>query len=77
MSEVYYVTQLCFFLQEAKLSQETLADQVVKTNEEKYKLTEKLEAANKVKEGFSVYRLPFSRVWNLIQDFPITIDAGC
>ena len=30
------------------MSQETLADQVVKTNEEKYKLTEKLEAANKV-----------------------------
>ena len=30
------------------MSQETLADQVVKTNEEKYKLTEKVEAANKV-----------------------------
>ena len=30
------------------MSQETLADQVVKTNEEKYLLTEKLEAANKV-----------------------------
>lgn len=44
-------------LQEAKLSQETLADQVVKTNEEKYKLMERLEAANKVKKGFIVYRL--------------------
>ena len=44
-----YVAHLRFiFLQEAKLSQETLADQVVKTNEEKYNLTEKIEAANKV-----------------------------
>ena len=45
------VILLCLisFLQEAKLSQETL-DQVVKTNEEKYGLTEKLEAANKVEQ---------------------------
>jgi hypothetical protein len=44
-------------LQEAKLSQETLADQVVKTNEEKYGLTEKLEAAYKVREVLCIQAL--------------------
>ena len=46
---MYMITSLSLSLsQEAKLSQETLADTVVKTNEEKYNLNEKLEAANKV-----------------------------
>ena len=49
-SGVPYVSLFFSFLQESKLSQETLADQVVKTNEEKYGLTEKLEAANKVEQ---------------------------
>ena len=35
-------------MQEAKLSQETLADQVVKTIEEMYDMAEKLKATNKV-----------------------------
>ena len=42
-------------LQEAKMSQETLADQVTKTNEEKYNIIEKLEAANKVGVYLSMY----------------------
>ena len=37
-----------YSMQEAKLSQEQLADQVVRTSEEKHKLTVELQAATKV-----------------------------
>ena len=39
---------LWFCVQEAKLSQEQLADQVVKTSEEKHTVVAELEAAQKV-----------------------------
>ena len=42
------LTALFLGPQEAKMSQEQLADQVVKTSEEKHKLSVELEASNKV-----------------------------
>lgn len=41
--------------QEAKLSQEQLADQVVKTSEEKHNLLKELDTVKKVRRGGRVY----------------------